>query len=191
MEIERLGADQAAIQAVVKDVTQILTRDEQIAAVVVQTKLAGLKPDAMVLTNRRFIAYRPGLLKVAFQDALWRDLEDVRLEEGVLTAKLIYRLADGQRIEIDRLPKDHARRAYALSQEREQEAAEIRRQRQMEEDRAKAGGIAITAGTQPAPQVPPPSGAMAKLTQLKALFDAQLITDEEYKQKKAQILSEM
>lgn len=191
MQIEGLGADQATIQTIVKDVAQILTRDEAIGCVVVQTKLAGLKPDAILLTNRRFIAYRPGLLKVAFQDALWRDLQNVHLDEGILTAKLTYRLADKRTIVIDRLPKDHARRAYALSQEREQEAAEIRRQRQMEEDRAKAGGIAIGAGAHSAPQMAPTGGAMGKLSQLKALFDAQLITEEEYKQKKAQILSEM
>lgn len=191
MEFEALGADEATIQSIADKVKQILTRDEAITCIVVQQKLVGLKPDAAVLTNRRCIAFRPGLLKVAFDDGLWRDLEDVHLDEGLLSSKLTFRFSGGRQVVVDRLPKDHARRAYALAQEKEQEAIETRRQRQMEEDRARAGGVIVGAGVPPPPGTPPAGGTMAKLTQLKALFDAQLITEEEYNQKKAQILSEM
>lgn len=187
MALEVLGANQATIRSIIRGVEQILTRDEQITAIAVQHKLTGLKPDAIVLTNRRCIAYRPGLLKVSFEDALWREVENVHLDEGVLSAKLVVELANEQRLIVDRLSKEHARRIYALAQEKEQEAAEVRRQRTLEEERAKSGGVIVG----PSAVSGQTTGTMAKLTELKALFDAQLITDEEYQQKRAQILSGM
>lgn len=193
MEIEAFGADQATIDAVTKSARQILTRDETITAIAVQQKLAGFKPDAIVLTNRRCIAYRPGLLKVSFEDALWRDVENVHLDEGILSAKILVRLVNKRQVTIERLSKEHARRIYALAQEKEQEAAEIRRQRTLEEERARAGGIIMSTGPTP-PMVGAPgqtSGTMAKLGELRALLDAGLITEDEYNQKKAQILAQM
>lgn len=181
---------EAKIQGITEKVSQILARDEQIAHVVVQQMLAGPRPDAVILTNKRFIVYRPGLIRVQFDDDLWLNLEDAHLEEGLFGAQLTFYTAQGRRMAIDRLPKDQARRAYAFAQEKEQEALEIRRQRKIEEDRAKAGGVVVSAPSA-APVTTPDSDPMAKMTKLRALFDAGLITDEEYKKKKAEILAEL
>jgi hypothetical protein len=175
----------------VEKVKQILTADEAIQFIVSQQAIAGLKPDAVVLTNKRFILYHPGLFGVKFEDALWRDLVDVKLSEGLIGATLSFATAT-QKWAIDRLPKNEARRAYALAQEREQEAAEIRRQRQMQEDQAKAGhfvvgGMPQAAGATSATADDP----MAKLTKVKAMLDAGLITQEEFDKKKADILAAM
>jgi len=43
-----------------------------------------LKPDNVVLTNKRFILYHPGLLGCKFDDFLWRDLISVKLNEGLM-----------------------------------------------------------------------------------------------------------
>ncbi|MCJ7445305.1 MAG: PH domain-containing protein, partial [Methanotrichaceae archaeon] len=83
--------------------------------------MAGFKPDAVVLTNKRFIIYHPGLLGIKFDDFLWRDLIDIKLTEGLLGAKLTFE-AKGRKRSIDKLPKTEARKAYAISQEKEQEA---------------------------------------------------------------------
>ena len=59
----------------------------------------------------------------------------------------------------------------------------------MQEDSAKAGHIVIgssSAGTTATADDP-----MAKLTKLKNMFDAGLITQEEYDKKKAEILASM
>ena len=61
----------------------------------------------------------------------------------------------------------------------------------MQEDSAKAGHIVVGnvgAGTQPTVVVDDP---MAKLTKLKNMFDAGLITQEEYDKKKADVLASM
>lgn len=179
-------------QGIKERVNGILTADEVVERIAVQLAIAGPRPDAVVLTNKRFILYHPGLLGVKFEDYLWRDLSDVRLSEGLLGATLSFK-ARGQQMQVDKLSKDEARPVYVLAQQREQEAAEIRRQRQMQEDSAKAGHIMVG-------QVPgaPGVGAtaqtddpMAKLTKLKNMLDAGLITQEEFDKKKADILASM
>jgi hypothetical protein len=172
-------------------VKEILTSDESVLFSIAQMPIAGLKPDTVVLTNKRFILYHPGLLGCKFEDFLWRDLTDVKLSEGFLGAKMTFE-ANGLKISVDKLPKSEARKAYSLAQEREQEATEIRRQRQMQEDSAKAGHIVIgssgspgaTSGNSTATTDDP----LAKLTKLKNMLDAGLITQEEFDKKKAEIL---
>ncbi|MDD4653638.1 MAG: PH domain-containing protein [Methanothrix sp.] len=177
-------------EACMAKVKEILTSDESVIFSVAQTSIAGLKPDTVVLTNKRFILYHPGLLGCKFDEFLWRDLINVKLNEGIMGAKLTFE-AKNNKISVDKLPKTEARKAYSIAQEKEQEANETRRQRQMQEDSAKAGHIVVGnvgAGTHPAAMADDP---MAKLTKLKNMFDAGLITQDEYDKKKADILAAM
>jgi len=48
--------------ACMSKVKEILTSDESVLFSVAQMSIAGLKPDNVVLTNKRFILYHPGLL---------------------------------------------------------------------------------------------------------------------------------
>lgn len=171
-------------------IKEILITDESVLFTVTQLPIAGIKPDSIVLTNKRFIVYHPGLLGSKFENYQWRDLEKVKLNEGILGAKLTFE-AKGQTLSIDKLPKPESRRAYSIAQEKEQEAIETRRQRQMQEDSAKAehimiGGAQTSAGTMSASTADDP---MAKMTKLKNMFDAGLITQEEFDTKKAEILA--
>jgi hypothetical protein len=185
---EEVDRTDVQMQGIIEKVSQILAQDETIVYTVVQQMLAGPKPNAIVLTNKRFIVYRPGLISVKFEDYLWLNLRDAHLEEGLLGAKLSFLTAEGKKVSVERLPKDKARRAYAIAQEKEQEALEIRRLRKIEEDRAKAGGVMIGAPSA-APAATAAADPMAKMTKLRALFDAGLITEEEYNNKKAEILA--
>jgi uncharacterized protein YaiL (DUF2058 family) len=183
---------QEAHAGIIEKVRGILTQDEAIEGIAVQLSIAGLRPDAVVVTNKRFILYHPSLLGVSFEDYLWRDLFDVRLSEGILGGTLSF-TARGKRQQVDKLDKTEARTVYRIAQLREQEAAEIRRQRQMQEDQARAGhfvigGTPTAAGATSAATADDP---MAKLTKLKNMLDAGLITQEEYDKKKADILANM
>lgn len=173
-------------------VKEILTSDESVLFSVVQMPIAGLKPDTVVLTNKRFIIYHPGLLGAKFEDFLWRDLVDVKLSESFLGAKMTFEVK-GLKISVDKLPKSEARKAYSIAQDREQEAIEIRRQRQMQEDSAKAGHIVVgNVGTPAATtSAATANDPMATLTKLKNLLDAGLITQEEFDKKKAEILESL
>jgi hypothetical protein len=177
------------MDACMSKIEEILTSDESVLFSLNQMSIAGLKPDTVVLTNKRFILYHPGLLGCKFDDFLWRDLINVKLNEGIMGAKLIFE-ANSQKITVDKLPKSEARKAYSMAQEKEQEASEIRRQRQMQEYSAKAGNIVVgNVGT--GTPLTTADDPMAKLTKLKNVFDAGLITQEEYNNKKSEILSSM
>lgn len=50
-------------------ITELLTRDEQVEYIAVQKKMMmNFSPDAVVLTNRRFIVVYPKLLGMTFRD---------------------------------------------------------------------------------------------------------------------------
>jgi DNA-directed RNA polymerase subunit RPC12/RpoP len=185
----------AQVQVIFAKVSQVLTKEERIAYIAVQSKpVINVTPDAVVLTNRRFIVYRPKVLgRVDFEDYIWRDLADVRLKEGILGATITLQTLCGQKVEMDYLPKPQARRVYAIAQEMEERVREERRLRDMEEKRAAAGGV-IIQGALPMPPGSPVGAAedpVQKLKQLKDMLEAGLITQGEYEAKRQVILSRM
>lgn len=61
--------DPVAVGKILPKITELLTRDEQVAYIAVQKKMVmNLSPDAVVLTNRRFIVVSPKLLGMTFRD---------------------------------------------------------------------------------------------------------------------------
>jgi hypothetical protein len=187
--------DPAIVQRVHQRVSQILTGEEEILYIAVQSKpIVTVAPDCVVLTNKRFIVYKPTMLgRVSFEDYIWRDLHDARLKEGIMGATLTMLTVQGRRIAIDYLPKAQARRLYSFAQEMEEKVLEERRIRAMEEQRAAAGGITIQGGPLAAQTQAPVASEdpVQKLKQLKEMMDAGLITETEYEAKKAEILSRM
>lgn len=185
--------DPAMVKQVLLKVKQILTKGEKILYIAVQKSIMNLSPDCVVLTNKRFIVYKPKLLGGAsFHDYIWRDLKDAQLKERMLRATLAMHTVEGQILTIVDLPKVQARKLYAFAQEMEEKVREERRLRIMEEKRAAAGGIVLQGGV-PTAQAPstPQEDPVQKLMKLKEMLDAGLITTEEYDAKKADILSRM
>lgn len=191
--------DPNVTQRVYDRVLQILTRDEEIIYIAVQKPLVSMSPDSVVLTNRRFIIYKPKLLgRVDFEDYIWRNLSDMKLKEGMIHASLSMQTTQGKTIVVENLPKAQARKLYSFGQEMEEKALEERRLREMEEKRAAAGGINIQGlpnhsapPTSVQQAIPPQEDPLQILTKLKAMLDAELITQEEYDAKKIDILSRM
>lgn len=187
--------DPAQVAEIFSKVTGILTKDERISYISIQNKpVVNVQPDAIVLTNRRFIIYRPKLFgRVDFEDYIWRDLKDARLKEGIMGSTLTLQTVSGKAISIDYLPKPQARKAYSTAQEMEERVREERRLREMEETRAAAGGVVIQGSMTPGFGSPTTSGEdpVQKLKQLKDMMDAALITQGEYEAKRQAILSRM
>jgi hypothetical protein len=184
------------LQRIQAKVQQILTANEVILHLAVQSMplrpVANLTPDCVVLTNRRFIIYRPKLLgRADFEDYIWRDLRDARLKEGITRATLTFQTVRGRTITIEGLPKHEARRLYAIAQEQEEKVLEERRLREMEEKRAASGGVILHGAPVATPAPPTQVDPVQKLKQLKDMLDAGLISQEEYDGKKANILSRM
>ncbi len=189
--------DEAAVSKIVPKIRELLTKDEEIEYIAVQKKLvANFSPDAVVLTNRRFIIVRPKLLGMTFSDLPWREVHDVHMSEQVLTATITCRSTQGAVVAVDSLPKKQARRVYSYAQQVEEQAYEKRQQVELEKLRASAGGVVVhaPAATSAAPQPQPMSTAddpVQILAKLKQLLDAELVTQAEFDQKKAEILSRM
>lgn len=185
--------DPAQVQQVFAKVRQILTNGEEILYIAVQKRLISFSPDSVVLTNKRFIVYRPTLLGGAnFQDYIWRDLHDARLTEGIINSTITLQTVKAQLISVGDLPKAQARKLYSFAQEMEEKVLEERRTRDMEERRAGAGGIVLQGGLPTAPAPAPvrqEEDPMQKLKKLKDMMDAGLITEQEYETKKTDILS--
>jgi hypothetical protein len=182
--------DPKQVQRVLEKVRQILTSKEEILYVAVQKTLTSLSPDSVVLTTRRFIVYRPTLLGGAnFRDYAWRDLRDARLSDGTFSSTITLQTIKNELLSVNHLPKAQARKVYSFAQEMEERVREERRQRDMEEKRAAAGGI-VLQGTVPATP-PAHDDPLQKLRKLKDMMSAGLITAAEYEAKKAEILSKM
>lgn len=189
--------DPEVVEQVHPRVQELLTRDEEILYIAVQKFMMGIlsNPEAVILTNRRFIVYRRTLTrKVKFEDHLWRHLEDARLDEGRMRATLTLQTIKGQKLTIEHLPKEQARKLYAYAQEMEEKSHEERRQRELEDKRAEAGGVVVHTSpesAQPTSSAPATEDPVEKLKKLKDMLEADLITAEEFEAKKADILSTM
>jgi len=188
--------------AIRQRVDEILMDGEDLLCMVMQQRpVANFLPDCVVLTTKRFMVFRTKILgRYDFEDYVWRELKDIRLKEGILGATITVETARGDTLTLDYLPKKQAREVYRRAQALEEQALEERRQRALEVDRARSGTLVMPEArlTPPplttAPQataVPATNDPMAKLAQLKSMFEADLITEDEYAKKKAEVLASL
>ncbi|MCF5974177.1 PH domain-containing protein, partial [Xanthomonas perforans] len=157
-----------------------------------------LSPDAVVLTNRRFIVVYPKLLGMTFRDFPWRKVLDVHMSEQMLGATIMCRTTQGAYASIDSLPKKQARRVYAYAQQVEESAYEQRQQLEIDKLRAAAGGVVVHAPGAHGAAVPLQASAVPAiddpvqvLSKLKQLLDAGLITQDEFDAKKTEVLARL
>ncbi|XAM00459.1 PH domain-containing protein [Phycisphaeraceae bacterium D3-23] len=175
------------------EVSEILTTNETIMYIAIQTKPIAVKADAVVATTKRLIFYRPKVVgRVSFEDFLWRELSDAHITAGVIASTFTCKHVNGSVIKMDYLDKKSGRKLYRLAQEQEEIAFETRREMVLEEKRAGAGNFGYAAPPpQQAPAVPSAAGGGSiadKLKQIKELLDAGLISQEDYEAKKASLI---
>jgi hypothetical protein len=188
------GQDMAALQSVANEVRRVLTSDEEIIFIALQTQSGGMaRRDAAVITTNRMIFFkRPMVGSANFSDHSWQDIKDVRLKQGMTASDLVITLIGGKVEAMGWLEKAQAQRAYSFAQQREQEWREKRRLRDMEEKRAAAGGMTITMPPQATTPVSAPAAVedpVARLAKAKAMLDQGLISQAEYDDLKSRILS--
>jgi hypothetical protein len=180
-----------ALQQVAADVSKVLTPNEEILYIALQNITAlSIRKDSVVATTNRVIFYKPAVLgRVVFEDFLWQDVKETKISQGFLSTDFSYETVKGQRGVLGGLDKDQAKRLYGICQQMEQEWREKRRVRDMEEARARAGGVYVA----PAPQTPsaPAEDPVAKLAKAKQMLDQGLISEAEYESVKAKILASM
>lgn len=184
-----------AVQRAAADVAKILTPNEEILFVALQNITAlSIKKDCAVATTNRLILFRPSLLgRVDFDDFPWQDVRNARINQGMLSTELVVETVDGTTYTLAGLDKEQAKRFYAVCQQQEQEWREKRRVREMEEARARAGGIQLGSlpGTSATPSGSPDEDPVEKLARAKKMLDQGLISEAEFDTLKARILSAM
>jgi hypothetical protein len=187
--------DPKTVEKILNRFRELLMTGEEIQYIAVQKKPAiNLNPDSVALTNKRIVFCRPRNLGLSmdFEDYLWKEVEECQIKEGVLGAAFMVNTVSGKNIGLDYLPKSQARMLYRYAQEQEENMREYRRQIELENARARAGG-GITVN--PAPEVKKEpekqEDLVSSLKKLKELFEQDLISQEEFDRKKAEILDKL
>lgn len=177
-----------------------LMRDEELFAEALQHRVFALwgRRASIAITNSRVLLVERGLLGgFKMQDIQWKDLIDARIEQNVLPDYCGSNLAfsnSSRRVgpmSIDGVESSVASDIYGKAQSEEQAWEEKRRVRAMEETRAAAGGVVVHTAAQ-APVAAAASGGNRMLEEIekaKRLLDMGAISDAEYQEMKAKILS--
>lgn len=187
--------DPKAVEKLMGKVSGLLTAGEVVEYIAVQKKPAiNLSPDCIALTNKRIIFCRPKNfgLSMDFQDYLWKDIADCHIKENILGADFKIKTTRGQIIMMDYLPKAQARKLYQFGQGKEEEMQDYRRQIDLENKRAAAGGgITVNTSIPNSQTTEVKEDPLEVLQKLKKLLDSEIISQEEFDVKKAEVLSKI
>ncbi len=188
-----------------ESIQSLLIPGERLETLAIQRRLYALTHRRLVVgaTSGRLIAVRRGLISgFITEDVRWQDLHDAQLQVGIFGATLTVSAGSGadlagaeggaRRLVFAGLRKDQAQEVYRACQFQEQAWREKRRVRELEEMRARSGGVhlgggvgGVAAGDElgRSPQ--------ARLQRAKEMLDQGLLTDAEFEQVKARILGEL
>jgi len=194
--------DGAGLDRPLADLRSVLIPGETLEAWAIQRRLFALSHRRLLIaatSGRLVVLVRRLLAGFDVSTIRWQDLEEVTLSVGVIGADLALRAgkatdlaslgAQGsQRVEFRGLRKEQAQAVYRICQAQDQAWREKRRVRELEELRARSGGIQLMSGAAPATGTPD-GDAVRRLREAKQLLDAKLITDAEYEAIKAKIVS--
>jgi hypothetical protein len=187
-------------------VQSLLIPGERVESHAVQHRLFALTHRRIVVaaTSGRLIAVSRGLISgFTVQDVRWQDLRDASLQVGIFGATLgvVADAADdlagaegaARTLRFVGLRKVQAQEVYRACQAQEQAWREKRRVRELEELRAKSGGVHLggVAGMSAGGGDDPGRSPQARLQRAKEMHDQGLLTDAEYEQVKARILGEL
>jgi len=202
-ELEKGIQGEPRLVQALEQLSSLLVPGETIEAYAVQRRLFALihRRDLVAATSGRLIHMKRGLFG-GFQptSVRWQDLKEVRVEIGVLGARLtVYFFGSPdlaiagteQGLTFRGLCKDQAEAVYRVCQAQDQAWREKRRVRELEEMRARSGGIQF--GSSGAGAAQPGSGAaddtVTRLEKAKAMLDKGLISDAEFEALKARIVN--
>lgn len=196
--------EEPRITEAIAHLVALLVPNETMAAFTVQRRLFALthRRSLVFATSGRLIGMTRGLFGgFTPQDVRWQDVKDARIRVGIFSAELTIEalsspdlaISGGTRtVSFYGLRKDQTQAVYRMCQAQEQAWREKRRLRELEELRAKSGGIQLgTSVVSSMPQQTQSDGADAttRLQQAKEMLEKGFITDSEYETIKARVVS--
>ena len=199
-------AEPQAISPGLDSIQSLLIPGERLESWAIQRRLFALIHRRLVVgaTSGRLIAVQRGLISgFTTQDIRWQDLRDAQLQVGVFGATLSVSADAGndlagaegtpRALSFTGLRKEQAQEVYRACQAQEQAWREKRRVRELEELRAKSGGVHLGGGIggMPAGGEDVARSPQARLQRAKEMLAQGLLTDAEFEQVKARILGEL
>lgn len=209
MLIDRFLSDEQdpkAVEKVLGKINDMLATNEELIYLAVQKKPAvNLLPDCIVVSTRRIFYCEPANFGITmnFKDISWKSIKEVSFKEEIFGSKFICVPQHGENIVTEYIPKVQARKLYQAADEQLEIFREM--QKQTEADDRKANTpisidtpletlitphteIEIPVEVTPGRIEEPEDEITLRLRKLKMLYDKQLITQDEYEAKKADIL---
>ena len=192
-----------SLQRPLEYLRSVLIPTESLEAWAVQHRLFALSHRRVLVaaTSGRLIMITRHLISgFDVSDIRWQALEEVTLRVGIFAADLVIRAgkaadlasqgsSGSRRLDFVGLRKTQAQAVYRICQAQDQAWREKRRVRELEELRARSGGIQVSSGPMPMASAGGGSDAVRRLQDAKQMLDAKLITDAEYEAIKAKIVS--
>jgi hypothetical protein len=196
------SSEDSHLNKALEHLNSVLVTGETIEAWAIQRRLFALTSRRILIaaTSGRFIKIKRGLLGgFDMTDFRWQDLGDAKIKVGIFGADIFMKIFGSADLAISKdsnqalvLPgfrKEQAEKIYRLAQAQDQSWREKRRIRELEEMRAKSGGVTIGTNVGNQQTGNAPEDAAAKLQQAKQMLDNKLITDSEFESIKARIIS--
>lgn len=195
--------DETGVERPLEFLRSVLIPTETLEAWAIQRRIFALNHRRLLVaaTSGRLIQISRHLIGgFDVSDIRWQDLEEVSLRVGVFGADLVVRAGratdlassgstGGQRLEFKGLRKEAAQAVYRICQAQDQAWREKRRVRELEELRARSGGIQVAGAAMMGSGAGAQSDAVRRLQDAKDMLDRRLITDSEYEAIKAKIVS--
>ena len=201
MANDNTSEDQHLTKAL-EHLNSVLVAGEAIEAWAIQRRLFALTSRRILIaaTSGRFIKIKRGLFGgFDMTDFRWQDLGDAKIKVGIFGADIFMKIFGSADLAISKdsnqiliLPgfrKDQAEKIYRLAQAQDQSWREKRRIRELEELRAKSGGVTIGSNIGSQQTANTSEDAASKLQQAKDMLEKKLITESEYESIKARIIS--
>ena len=197
-----LGMDEVDLEKPLTELRSVLIPGETLEAWAIQRRIFALSHRRVLIaatSGRLIVLVRKLIAGFDVTTIRWQDLEEVTLRVGIIGADLALRAGKAtdlaslgaqasQGVEFQGLRKEQAQAVYRICQAQDQAWREKRRVRELEELRARSGGIQVMSGAGVAAAATD-GDAVRRLTEAKQLLDAKLITDAEYEAIKAKIVS--
>ncbi len=199
------GAETLGLGGALATLQSLLTDGETLEAWAAQRRLYALtrRRALIAATSGRFISLNRRLFGgYDSADIRWQDLKETRISAGIIAADLTVVAQSSSDLnignEVNRvwtftgLHKDQAQAMYRICQQHDQVWREKRRVRELEELRAKSGGVQIggnQSGFAGAESGAGESEPARRLRQAREMLDAKLISDSEFETIKAKIVS--
>jgi hypothetical protein len=196
------SSDDSNLNKALEHLNSVLVAGESLEAWAIQRRLFAITNRRILIaaTSGRFIKIKRGLFGgFDMTDFRWQDLGDAKIKVGIFGADIFMKIYGSTDLAISKdsnqvlvltgLRKEQAEAIYRLAQSQDQSWREKRRIRELEEMRAKSGGVTIGTNTATQQTGNASEDAATKLQQAKQMLDNKLITDSEFESIKAKIIS--